>query len=181
MTEIRRHFKTINTGSEILRELLQNIFISELLKPSKNPVWLVSPWMSNVAIIDNRSGCFDIINPDWRGQFVKLEDIILHMYSVDTELNIVTNKDEHNDYFLTNLKRRLSDFDKKNNIIIKQRERLHLKKCLVNDYGTISGSMNITFNGIHINDEEIIYSINRAHIDEDRQILEREYGGHDDD
>ena len=69
----RRIFKTKSVGSVVLKELMQNIFVAELLNPSQKLVWIVSPWVSDVRLIDNRGGNFDIVNPDWRGQIVNLQ------------------------------------------------------------------------------------------------------------
>ena len=35
-----------------VRELLQSIFVSELLRPSKE-IWLVSPWLSDIEVVDD--------------------------------------------------------------------------------------------------------------------------------
>ena len=59
----RRIFKTKSVGSVVLKELMQNIFVAELLNPSQKLVWIVSPWVSDVPLIDNRGGNFDIVNP----------------------------------------------------------------------------------------------------------------------
>lgn len=178
MTTIRRIFKTPNIGSEILRELLQNIFVGELLNPSKKPVWFVSRWISNIPLIDNRSGAFDVINPEWRGQFIKLEDIIIHMHSLETEIFLVANKqDPSTSNFLQSLERRMIEADQSENIKIIHNDLVHIKRCLVNDYGSISGSMNITFNGILMdkNHEEIIYQTDLGECDKDRDFLAEQY------
>ena len=93
----RRIFKTKSVGSVVLKELMQNIFVAELLNPSQKLVWIVSPWVSDVRLIDNRGGNFDIVNPDWRGQIVNLQDVILHMLSLETEIRLITNQEKHND------------------------------------------------------------------------------------
>ena len=63
--ETRREFKTATGTPKIIKELLQMIFAAELLKASQKPIWIVSPWLSNGEVFDNRSGYFTEINPDW--------------------------------------------------------------------------------------------------------------------
>ena len=53
--------------------LQKKIHYGEGWCPSKE-LWIVSPWISNIELIENRGGDFDIINPDWRGKIIKLED-----------------------------------------------------------------------------------------------------------
>ena len=75
MNNYRRIFKSKNTGKSILKELLVNLFIAELIDPSPK-VWFVSPWISDLTIIDNSSGSFNSLNPDWNGKKVLLTTIL---------------------------------------------------------------------------------------------------------
>ena len=172
----RRIFKTKSVGSVVLKELMQNIFVAELLNPSQKLVWIVSPWVSDVRLIDNRGGNFDIVNPDWRGQIVNLQDVILHMLSLETEIRLITNQEKHNDSFLRKLKMRLSETSDKKNISISQIETLHVKKGLLNDHGCLDGSMNITYQGVEINDEQVVYNSGSSIVDEERLIFAHHYG-----
>ena len=172
----RRIFKTKSVGSVVLKELMQNIFVAELLNPSQKLVWIVSPWVSDVPLIDNRGGNFDIVNPDWRGQIVNLQDVILHMLSLDTQIRLITNQEKHNDSFLRKLKMRLSETSDKKNISISQIETLHVKKGLLNDHGCLDGSMNITYQGVEINDEQVVYNSGSSIVDEERLIFAHHYG-----
>ncbi len=172
----RRIFKTKSVGSVVLKELMQNIFVAELLNPSQKLVWIVSPWVSDVPLIDNRGGNFDIVNPDWRGQIVNLQDVILHMLSLETKIRLITNQEKHNDSFLRKLKMRLSETSDKKNISISQIETLHVKKGLLNDHGCLDGSMNITYQGVEINDEQVVYNSGSSIVDEERLIFAHHYG-----
>ena len=171
----RRIFKTKSVGSVVLKELMQNIFVAELLNPSQKLVWIVSPWVSDVPLIDNRGGNFDIVNPDWRGQIVNLQDVILHMLSLETKIRLITNQEKHNDSFLRKLKMRLSETSDKKNISISQIETLHVKKGLLNDHGCLDGSMNITYQGVEINDEQVVYNSGSSIVDEERLIFAHHY------
>ena len=176
----RRILKIENAGSTVLKELITNIFVAELLCPSKEEVWVVSPWISNIPLIDNRSGSFDVLNPDWRGQIVRLQDIITFMVSIDTKIRLITNNDDHNDNFLRALSERTKESGNNTNLSIQRRQNLHIKTGLLNDHGCLDGSMNITYTGIEINDEKIIYSIGRDLIDHDRVTFKSHYGRWDD-
>ena len=176
MTETRRIFKNKTTGITVLKELMQNIFVGELLKPS-NDIWIVSPWISNINLIENRGGDFDIINPDWRGKIIKLEDIIVHVSLLKTKVYLATNNDPHNEIFINSLSRKLNEKGTIDNVEFIRKEELHLKKGLLNDHGSLSGSMNITYYGIEINDEQITYTLSKEVISQDKQIFEKHYLG----
>ena len=158
MVTTRRIFKSSLTGSQVIQELLQSIFISELLVPSRDEVWIVSPWLSDIPIIDNSSGGYDSINPDWRGRFVNLSEVLIQMLLLNIKLKIVTNIDEHNIAFHNRMEERTHELSLIKNINIIKKEGTHMKGILT-DKGFLNGSMNITRSGIFINDEYISYDI----------------------
>ncbi len=94
--ETRRIFKSIATSQNLIRELLQMMFLGALLAPSRERVWLVSPWISNVVIFDNRAGGFSAVNPAWAGREVRLIEVIGEMLARGTQVAIATSNDEHN-------------------------------------------------------------------------------------
>ena len=72
----RRIFKTASTSQSEVKDLLQEIFVGELLSPSKC-LWLISPWISNIEIIDNQSGTFTTIDPTWGRRPIRLAEIVV--------------------------------------------------------------------------------------------------------
>ena len=93
--ETRRIFKSAVTSQNLIRELLQLMFIGELLSPSDERAWLVSPWISNVMLFDNRAGGFNIVNPDWGNREVRLVEVMITLMSRGTHLGICTSFDDH--------------------------------------------------------------------------------------
>ena len=91
------------------------------------------------------------------------------MLSLETKIRLITNQEKHNDSFLRKLKMRLSETSDKKNITISQIETLHVKKGLLNDHGCLDGSMNITYQGVEINDEQVVYNSGSSIVDEERQ------------
>jgi hypothetical protein len=49
-------------SSEEAARLLAALFATELVAPS-TCLWLVSPWISNVPVIDNETATFDALAP----------------------------------------------------------------------------------------------------------------------
>jgi phosphatidylserine/phosphatidylglycerophosphate/cardiolipin synthase-like enzyme len=155
----RRIFKSQLTGSSVLRELLQSMFTSEMLRAAKT-AWIVSPWVSNVVLLDNRSGNFDALNPEWGRREVRLTDALLSLLTRGRKVVIVTRKDGLNIKFLNDLRELADQYMLLEELQVVLRERLHTKGILFSE-SLLLGSMNLTFSGLEINDEWVEFSTDR--------------------
>lgn len=158
----RRIFKTQSTGSVTIQELLQTMFVAEMLI-SSGSIWIVSPWISNVILIDNRSGNFDALNPEWGRREIRLTDVLVSLMSRGTQVNIVTRKDEINAAFITRLGDLTEQMALEDKVAVTFREKLHTKGILLSN-SLLMGSMNLTYNGMVINDEWIEFSLDQEDI-----------------
>jgi phospholipase D-like protein len=152
----RRIFKSHLTGSAIIRELLQSMFVGEFLRVG-NTAWIVSPWVSNVVLLDNRSGNFDALNPEWGRREIRLSDALLSLLTRGRRVVVVTRDVRSNVRFLNDF-RELAD----QHMVLEQvevivRDNLHTKGILFAE-SLLLGSMNLTFMGLEINDEWIQFS-----------------------
>jgi len=152
----RRIFKSHLTGSAIIRELLQSMFVGEFLRVG-NTAWIVSPWVSNVVLLDNRSGNFDALNPEWGRREIRLSDALLSLLTRGRRVVVVTRDVRSNVRFLNDF-RELAD----QHMVLEQvevivRDNLHTKGILFSE-SLLLGSMNLTFMGLEINDEWIQFS-----------------------
>ncbi len=166
----RRIFKTETTSESEIKELLQFIFIAEILSPSKE-IWFVTPWISDIPIFDNRSGLFDALDPSWGKREIKLIEIVLKILNQGTKIIIVTRPDEHCKKFLNKLFDQLDEKGIVNNLKIVEREDLHIKGILT-DTSLLTGSMNITYNGLEILDEQVTFETAAQQISEARLAFE---------
>jgi phosphatidylserine/phosphatidylglycerophosphate/cardiolipin synthase-like enzyme len=176
--ETRREFKTATSTPKIIKELLQMIFAAELLKASERQIWIVSPWLSNVEIFDNRSGYFAEINPDWPCASIRLVDVLVELLKQGSEVNIVVDSEEaknennrHNDKFFNTIKLRTHREGLGSKITLRKSDNLHTKGFLF-DSGFLSGSMNMTFNGLEVLDEYIVYDRSKDAISQARLAFE---------
>ena len=158
----RRIFKTQLTGVETLKELLQSMFVAELLRPA-GPVWIVSPWVSNVVLIDNRSGNFDALNPEWGRREVRLADVLGALMNRGSDVRIVTRNDESNRGFLTRLREIAAQQGVTEKVKITLHDPVHTKGILLSN-SLLMGSMNLTYNGMVINDESVEFSVDRSDV-----------------
>ncbi len=156
----RRIFKSKTTGVETIQELMQTMFVAEVLQPG-DEIWIVSPWISNVVLIDNRSGNFDALNPEWGRREIRLSDVLLTLMSHGTKVHVVTRNQRSNDSFLTKTADLTREYDLDDLLSVILHDELHTKGILLKS-GLLMGSMNLTYNGMVINDEWVEFSIDQA-------------------
>lgn len=154
--ESRRIFKSVATSQNLVRELLQMMLLGEIVSPGGQRAWLVSPWISNVVLFDNRAGGFASVNPEWGGREIRLTEVALHLMARGTELGIATNHDTHNAPFLEALRVGAEEAGLSAKLVIVKRENLHVKGILLKR-GLLTGSMNLTYRGLELNDETVVY------------------------
>jgi hypothetical protein len=170
----RKTFTTQTTSREEIRELLEGIFISELLVPSET-LWLVSPWITDIDILDNRAGQFSSLVPTWGLRRIRLSEIFSHIME-HSRIHIVSRPDPHNDAFLQKMRDLSRATDTPDNLRVKVSNTLHLKGLLGQDY-YLSGSMNLTYNGVEVNDESVWLDRSPTAISEARIHFQSNYGG----
>lgn len=169
----RNTFTTQETSRTQIREKLEGIFVAELLVPSEE-IWLVSPWISDINVLDNRCGQFSSLVPTWGLRRIRLSEIFAHIID-RSKVCIVARPDTHNDAFLRKMKDLSRASDNPNNLYVNICETLHLKGLLGQDY-YLSGSMNLTYNGVEINDEGVSLERSPETIAEARIHFKQSYG-----
>lgn len=164
MTGYKREiFKNATVSQSAVRELLAFVFAQELLAPSRH-VFFVTPWISNIAIFDNRLGQFDSINPEWGKREVRLVEIIVAMASAGVMIHIHTRPDAHNKQFRWRIEEAMANAGVAERLLWKDNDPYLHTKGLLTDRISIRGSMNFTENGIALNDEAITLSYDPADI-----------------
>lgn len=154
--ETRRIFKSAVTSQNLIRELLQLMLLGELVAPGGDRAWLVSPWISNFILLDNRAGGFGSVNPEWGSRQVRLVEVVTSLMSRGTPLGIATSLDEHNEDFITMLEEAADEAGVADRLLVVRRQHLHTKGVLLKR-GLLTGSMNLTNNGLELNDEMVVY------------------------
>ena len=156
-----------------IRDLLQSLFVAELLKPSRQ-LWLVFGWISDIEILDNRARQFSSLKPDWPTAGIRLSTVIEELIEKGGAVALVLRDVEHNRIFIDRLRRICERHPKKLQYVLES--DVHEKGILADDF-LLSGSMNLTFNGIAVNDEHITLRTDKASVEEWRLVLEQKWGG----
>lgn len=160
-------------SSRQIPDLLASIFVGELITPSKC-LWLVSPWISDIPVIDNTANTFGCLEPFWSRSRIRLSQVLATLAERGTTVHIATHPDSHNHSFIEQIKARIEHQDYKVRFHIT--EELHAKGILGDGY-YLAGSMNFTYNGIILNEEAITYETSPEVIAEEQVIFTNRWSG----
>jgi hypothetical protein len=151
-----------------INDVLSAALVSELLDPSPD-LWLVSPWVSDIVVLDNRDeSLLGVLGETHAGE-IHLSEVLARLASAGSELHIAVRPDAHNEHFLDRLQRLLGrSFD------LHKGADLHEKTLCGYDW-LITGSMNFTWRGIGMNDEAVTYTVDRAAAAQARLDLEHRW------
>jgi hypothetical protein len=154
-------------------DILQAIFAAELISPSR-ALWLVSPWISNIPILDNRSNAFLSLEPAWGESRVRLATVLLKLASLGTRVVVATRPIDHNADFIAAIQNGYVAGGPRP--VIHRARELHEKGILGDGYH-LGGSMNITFNGISVNEEALHFQTDAGEVARTRVLLAQRWPG----
>lgn len=152
-----------------IRDLLQSLFALELLCPSSK-LWLGFGWISDIEILDNQARQFSALQPDWPSTMIRLSSVIETLAGKGSKIMILTREERHNESFVERMRGLGSA-----NINVLVTPDFHEKGMLGDGY-VLSGSMNLTWNGITVNDEHVLLRTDQASVAERRLQLEEKWG-----
>jgi len=144
-----RIIKSRARGSSVqLIDCLSSLLTLELFSPGKE-LYLISPWLSNVALIDNRHGQFRAIAGEYNKPILYLVDVLRLLAERGTEVRVLylSPAEDLTSIFL----RGIQDVER-----IEHRGFRHLhEKGLITSHFYLRGSMNFTYSGINLNQESV--------------------------
>jgi len=136
-------------GMRQLKETLSNILLG--LSQCPDTIWLVSPWVTDFDLLDNRSNNWSNLNPTWGARKVRFTELLIYAIESGCKLNLVANEDSINHAFINRLRTVITDSE---SLTIIKSESLHTKGFLTSSLW-LAGSMNFTYSGIHLNQEQV--------------------------
>jgi hypothetical protein len=174
MTRVIRKSKQRASGDAAA--LLSAVFAAELLAPSRC-LWLVSPWISDVNLIDNTANTFDGLEA-FGPRHVRLSELLVTLAESGCAVVVGTTVAESNDAFLSRLRRLFADGRLVDllTIDLDASNELH-EKAITTEDAVIVGSMNITRNGIFVREEYLELRTDEAFVARARMDAFDRFGG----
>jgi phosphatidylserine/phosphatidylglycerophosphate/cardiolipin synthase-like enzyme len=157
-----------HTGVRV-ESVLSAVLVAELLAPSEE-IWLVSPWVTDMDVIDNSAGSYDALFGDTPPLNCRWSDVLAQLCANGTRLHVVTRPVPHNDAFL----RRLVAQAPGETVRVTRAVEVH-EKTFCGDRWLLTGSMNFTVSGMTVNDEVVEYSIDETDCSQARLDLNRRW------
>lgn len=171
----RHIYKSSWRCQDEVKELLQAIFVSEMLAPSRC-IWLVSPWVSDIPVIDNRTGAFDSIDSSLGARVLRLTELMAKCLRVGTAVVVATRPLPHNQPFLAHLVGVAEELSVSKELRLTESEDLHEKGLLGDDF-YLSGSMNLTFGGVELLEEAVKFDTAEDVVAQARLVYYERWGG----
>lgn len=160
--------RTIRKGRLVasldVQNALESLFVAETLKGSQE-FWIVSPWLSDVGIIDNRGGRFAHLS-ELGDRKLKLTEILIYLVNrFETKVTVVVSDDGWASEARQGIPAAFKQAGKRDflNMHVKSRDHLHDKIIATSDW-LVSGSMNFTKQGITVRDEHVDIETDPSHI-----------------
>lgn len=146
-----RRITTAGRGqTRILNDLMQNLLVTELLVPSRQ-LWVLSPWISDIDVIDNTAGQFKSVLPGLPARRIRLTEILIELARRGSDVRVLTRDVESN----VVARQRLENVG---GLGAKPTVRIHPNlhdKGILGDRFHLQGSMNFTYFGQTVNAEGV--------------------------
>lgn len=146
-----RRVTTAGRGqTRILNDLMQNLLVTELLVPSSQ-LWVLSPWISDIDVIDNMAGQFKTVLPGLPSRRIRLTEVLIELARRGSDVRVLTRDVESNIV----ARQRLEDVG---GLGARPTVRIHQQlhdKGILGDRFHLQGSMNFTYFGQAVNAEGV--------------------------
>ncbi|WP_318272094.1 phospholipase D-like domain-containing protein DpdK [Microbispora triticiradicis] len=154
MTRLERTVRTGNRMGLRADSILSTALLAELIHPGPK-LWLVSGWITDVEVLDNRHGTLDGLLGDDPPAMCQLSDLLNLIAAAGAQLHVVTRPDQHNHAFVNRLRAAVAD---KRHLYITFDPKVH-EKTLCGRNWMLTGSMNFTISGLGDNEESVTYRV----------------------
>ena len=168
--------KSLQRSSTEAARLLAAVFTTELIAPSRC-LWLVSPWISDIPMIDNRTDSFDVLRALGPRE-VRLSEVLTTLAEEGTTVVVGTTSDPTNLPFRQRLGRLFEEHGVSDRLVLDVDQTLALhEKAITGDDFVIAGSMNITNNGVFVREEFVELRTEREFVARSRMDAYERFGG----
>lgn len=153
-----------------IAEAIESLAVAELIDPGARFV-VVSPWISDFPVIDNRGGEFSCLDSAWTATRITFSSFLRSLLRRGVRVSVACGHGRSELDFITRLRGgalqdgtngllmlRVSEFDSS--------RLLEHEKALIADGWIVHGSMNLTYRGVEVNGEIVTISTDPTHVAE---------------
>ena len=155
--------------------MLGSLLAAEVLSPGRC-LWLVSPWVGDPPVLDNRAGTFAAVEPDWPREVVRLHAVLGSVLRRGGRLVAATKppaSQPYNQGFASAV-RRWRELGLP--AVLRESDDLH-EKGLLGDGFFLFGSMNFTDTGVERAEELVSLRTDDETLAYHRRALSDRWGG----
>ena len=167
--------KSSSTAATEVADLLESIFTRLALFPDRC-VWIVSPWISDISVVDQRFGVVPNLEGYGRRR-LNLFEVLGALATGGTTVVVALRDDRINQRTLRRLKALAGDHRLEGRLLVHLTDNKHHDKTMVGDNFVITGSMNFTVSGTAFNDERVGYSTDPGTVAEAQLDLHDRFPG----
>jgi hypothetical protein len=157
-----------------LGDALQGLFVAELMAPSA-PLWIITPWISDVVVVDNRAGRFTGLLPEMPKRAIRLAEALVSQMQRGGAVVVACRPDDHNRTFTEQLTERSTDSGVGDRFVCRYAVNLH-EKGILTRHLFLGGSMNLTYNGLRRLEESILLTDDDDAVARARHAYEDRWG-----
>jgi phosphatidylserine/phosphatidylglycerophosphate/cardiolipin synthase-like enzyme len=167
--------KSSSTAATEVAELLESVFTRLAVFPDRC-VWIVSPWITDIPVVDQRFGV--VANLEGYGRRrLTLVEVLGALAKLGTTVVVALRDDRTNQRTIQSLQALADDHRLEGRLLVHLTGNTHHDKTMVGDNFVISGSMNFTVSGTAFNDERVEYSTDPGRVAEAQLDLHERFPG----
>ena len=125
-----------------------------------------------MEVIDNSARRFSAFEPDWPSAPIRLSQVLGALLGRGSQIRLIIREHGHNEYFIARLRSLKAIYGDLLKWTVEK--EFHAKGLLGADY-FLSGSMNLTKNGISVNGEHLVLRTDPAAVAEQSEQLELQW------
>ena len=152
----------------MIADALQGLVVGELISPGDRFL-LVSPWISDFPLLDNRNGRFSALDPRWGAAWIPLSSVLRSLLGQQVNVHVACGSGAREDEFVARLAQDARRDGVEDLLTIRRSPDdpsrvLDHEKALVAETWAVHGSMNLTYRGVEINGELVTITSDPNHV-----------------
>jgi phosphatidylserine/phosphatidylglycerophosphate/cardiolipin synthase-like enzyme len=157
-----------------IQELLQALFLAEMLAPSQE-LWIGSAWLADVLFIDNTGRRYADVLPDAPATMLDLSTVLAALAEKGCSVRVIVRTDDFNHAVLARLRHKREQLPDSTRLGLTTEPDFH-EKLIVADSWLWIASMNLTRRGLDRNEEYVRVALDPAEAAELRLKLRGRFG-----